>query len=184
MTRNAVLGKSHRLGLVRNTSAGVSTSRPRQESPAPGRPPTAEPSMRPGPKPVISTASQPPHEQPRVVTLPVDEAAPPRGGLTIMELREGMAAGRSVIQPAPSSAIAVPMRSLVCPTAPTTRRSPTYPLPNASDCAPKPKVKCAGPMTGAMQPALIRRGLSCYDDELRSSAGGRSHVRSRDPHQA
>ena len=35
MTRNAVLGKSHRLGLVRNTSAGVSTPRPRNGSPAP-----------------------------------------------------------------------------------------------------------------------------------------------------
>ncbi len=90
MTRNAVLGKSHRLGLVRNTSTGISTPRPRKESPAPGRPPTAEPPMRHGPKPVISTASQPPHEQPRVVSLPVEVAAPPRGGLTIMELREGM----------------------------------------------------------------------------------------------
>src|SRR3712207_3705671 len=54
MTRNAVLGKSHRLGLVRNTSAGISTPRPRKESPAPGRPPTAQPPMRYGPKPVIS----------------------------------------------------------------------------------------------------------------------------------
>ena len=46
--------------------------------------------MRHGPKPVISTASQPPYEQPRAVTLAVDGAAPPREGLTIMELREGM----------------------------------------------------------------------------------------------
>ncbi len=90
MTRNAVLGKSHRLGLVRNTSTGISTPRPRQEGAASGRSPTAEPSMRPGPKPVISTASQPPHEQPRAVSLPVEVAAPPREGLTIMELREGM----------------------------------------------------------------------------------------------
>ncbi len=42
------------------------------------------------PKPVISRASQPPKEQPGAAPFPVDGASPPREGLTIMELREGM----------------------------------------------------------------------------------------------
>ncbi len=90
MTRNAVLGKSHRLGLVRNTSAGISPPRPRKESPAPGKPPAAEPPMRHAPKPVISTAGPLPSGQPRAASLSVDGASPVREGRTIMELREGM----------------------------------------------------------------------------------------------
>ena len=90
MTRNAVLGKSHRLGLVRNTSPGTSAPRSRKENPAPGKTPTAEPPMRHGPKPVINTASQQPSEQPKAALPPKEAALPPREGLTIMELREGM----------------------------------------------------------------------------------------------
>ena len=90
MTRNAVLGKSHRLGLARNTSAGTSTPRPRKEGPAPGKSPTAEPPMRHKPEPVIRTATQPPFEQPKATPLPMEVGPPQREGLTIMELREGM----------------------------------------------------------------------------------------------
>jgi GcrA cell cycle regulator len=90
MTRSAVLGKSHRLGLVRNTSAEAGTPRLPKQSPAPGRIPAAEPPMRQGPQRVNSTASQPPKAHSRAVSGPVDRAAPPREGLTIMELREGM----------------------------------------------------------------------------------------------
>jgi GcrA cell cycle regulator len=90
MTRNAVLGKSHRLGLVRKSSAGTSTPRPRKEGSVPTKTPTAEPPMRHTPEPVISTSSQPPFEQPETTSLRVEGGPPHREGLTIMELREGM----------------------------------------------------------------------------------------------
>ena len=90
MTRNAVLGKSHRLGLVRNGAAGVSTPRPRTVSRPLGSPLTAEPAMRPGPTPAINTTSQQPSKGTRAASLPVEEASLPTQRLTIMELREGM----------------------------------------------------------------------------------------------
>jgi GcrA cell cycle regulator len=90
MTRNAVLGKSHRLGLVRNGAAGVSTPRPRTVSRPLGSPLTAEPPMQLGPTPAINTTSQQPSEETRAAALLVEEASPPTQGLTIMELREGM----------------------------------------------------------------------------------------------
>jgi GcrA cell cycle regulator len=90
MTRNAVLGKSHRLGLVRNTSSGTSAPRSRKESPAPGKIPTPRPSVRHGLTPMISTASQPPNEQAGTASLPEEITSPPQEGLTIMDLREGM----------------------------------------------------------------------------------------------
>ena len=90
MTRNAVLGKSHRLGLVRKGSAGIRTPRPRKESSAPGKTQPAERPVRHEPQPMISIESQSSHEQHRAVSLPMEAAPPPRSGLTIMELREGM----------------------------------------------------------------------------------------------
>jgi GcrA cell cycle regulator len=91
MTRNAVLGKSHRLGLVRNTSAVISTPRPTNVSRPPSPPATAKLPRQDGPTstPVTKTVSQPPSEQPKAAPPPVDVTSPHGEGLTIMELREG-----------------------------------------------------------------------------------------------
>jgi GcrA cell cycle regulator len=90
MSRNAVLGKSHPLGLVRKVT-------PQTSSPGPSKPSrplivssTAKPARRDVPAPVTNTVTQLPSEQPKTTSLPVEVASPQREGLTIMELREGM----------------------------------------------------------------------------------------------
>jgi len=89
VSRNAVLGKLHRLGLVRNETKLPNPSRARKPSPSPEPPLTGEPSSqvdRP-PAPVAS------HEPPAApaAELPRREAVTPRSeGVTIMELREAM----------------------------------------------------------------------------------------------
>jgi GcrA cell cycle regulator len=90
MTRNAVLGKSHRLGLVRNGTPVTSSPRPSTATHPPPAPPTAKPSRQHSPKPVTTPASQPPSEQRTATLLPVKADLPKGEGLTIMELRESM----------------------------------------------------------------------------------------------
>ena len=90
MTRNAVLGKSHRLGLVRKAAPKVSAPPSAKPSLPSATPSTAKPPKPDDPPPVINKASQQPSEQPRANPLPVDAALPKGKGVTIAELREGM----------------------------------------------------------------------------------------------
>lgn len=89
VTRSAVLGKCHRLGLARKASTQVSSSRLQQASRPLDPPATAEPAMEPGPKPVTNTARHQPAELPRGHSRPVEAGSPRPKGLTIMELGEG-----------------------------------------------------------------------------------------------
>ena len=89
VTRSAVLGKCHRLGLARKASTEVSSPRSQQASRPLDPPATAELAMEPGPKPVTNTASHQPAEQPRGHSRPVEAGSLGPKGLTIMELREG-----------------------------------------------------------------------------------------------
>lgn len=87
-SRNAVLGKAHRLGLVRRETKGPSTP----GSPKPPRPPTppaaAAPPMPQAPAPAL--VEQHPVCQP-AETSPAQAVVVPRSaGVTIMELREAM----------------------------------------------------------------------------------------------
>jgi GcrA cell cycle regulator len=90
MTRNAVLGKSHRLGLVRKAAPEVKAP----SSPKLSRPSATSSTVKPprgdGPPPLINRVSQPPSEQPRANPLPVEPTSPTGEGVTITELREGM----------------------------------------------------------------------------------------------
>jgi GcrA cell cycle regulator len=89
VTRSAVLGKCHRLGLARKASTKVSSPRSQQASRPLDPPATAEPAMEPGPKPLTNTARHQPAEQPRELSRPVEAGSLGPKGLTIMELREG-----------------------------------------------------------------------------------------------
>ena len=89
MTRNAVLGKSHRLGLVRNSSGKISTPRPNKVSRPSVVPSTAKPARGDGPTPVTNSVIQPPSEQPQAPPLSAEATLPQGEGVTIMELREG-----------------------------------------------------------------------------------------------
>jgi GcrA cell cycle regulator len=88
MSRNAVLGKAHRLGLAQGESKVASSPRPRK----PTRPPA--PAVEPPPQndlnPAPMTVSQLPAAQ--AAELPLREVAfvPRLEGVTIMELREGV----------------------------------------------------------------------------------------------
>jgi GcrA cell cycle regulator len=96
VSRNAVLGKCHRLGLVREASTkapavGSSVRRQEPSSPVPipipleGRRPEQQAST-----PRTSTASHEPAKQPEMGVLLRDASSPDPAGLTIMELRESM----------------------------------------------------------------------------------------------
>ena len=89
VTRSAVLGKCHRLGLARKASTKVSSPRLQQASRPLDPPATAESAMEPGPKPVTNTATHQPAEQLRGHSRPVEAGPLGSKGLTIMELREG-----------------------------------------------------------------------------------------------
>ena len=89
VTRSAVLGKCHRLGLARKASTKVSSPCSQQPSRPLDPPTTAEPAMEPGPKPVTNTATHQPAEQLRGHSRPVEAGSLGPKGLTIMELREG-----------------------------------------------------------------------------------------------
>ena len=87
VSRNAVLGKAHRLGLAQGEGNGASTPRPRN----PTRPPASavEPPPKNDPHPAPMMSNRPPAE---AAELPRREAAvaPQSEGVTIMELREGV----------------------------------------------------------------------------------------------
>ena len=89
-SRNAVLGKAHRLGLVRHETKGPSTPR----SPKPPRPPTppaaAEPPVPQAPAPAPLTVDPPSAAQPAGTPPEQNVIAPRSAGVTIMELREAM----------------------------------------------------------------------------------------------
>jgi GcrA cell cycle regulator len=90
VTRNAVLGKSHRLGLVRNPSAKADSPHPLK--PSRPLPPTSttEPFMKHGPKTVTDMGSCQPAAQPSAEPPQVEAVSPQPEGVTIMELRESM----------------------------------------------------------------------------------------------
>jgi GcrA cell cycle regulator len=87
-SRNAVLGKAHRLGLVRHETKGLSTPR----SPKPPRPPSppaaAEPPVPQAPTP--APIEQHPALRPAATSLAQAVVVPRSAGVTIMELREAM----------------------------------------------------------------------------------------------
>ena len=89
-SRNAVLGKAHRLGLVRHETEGQSTPR----SPKPPRPPSlpaaADPLMPQAQALAPQTVDQPPASQPAGTTPAQAVVVPRSAGVTIMELREAM----------------------------------------------------------------------------------------------
>ena len=89
-SRNAVLGKAHRLGLVRHETEGLSTP----GSPKPPRPPSlpaaAEPQMPQAPAPTPLSVGQPPVSQPVATSSAQAVVVPRSAGVTIMELREAM----------------------------------------------------------------------------------------------
>jgi GcrA cell cycle regulator len=89
-SRNAVLGKAHRLGLVRHETEAPSTARsPRMSRPT--TPPTvADPPKPQAPAPAPLPVEQQPVSQP-ARTSPAQAVLLPRSaGVTIMELREAM----------------------------------------------------------------------------------------------
>ncbi len=93
VTRSAVLGKTHRLGLVRNRSAETATPRLRNPTQPPAQAITsnlaAPQNPNQGPKPSVQASIQAPAEHPKPAPLPVEAVAPGSKGLTIMEFREG-----------------------------------------------------------------------------------------------
>jgi GcrA cell cycle regulator len=90
VSRNAVLGKAHRLGLAQRERKGGSTPRPRTPTRPPEPPTPTEPPSRQDPGPVPGPASEQPTRQPQVTSAPVEEVPPRSEGVTIMELREFM----------------------------------------------------------------------------------------------
>jgi len=105
-TRNAVLGKGHRLGLVRSAATGAGTPRPRKPNRRPEPPLTAEPSGQNAPVLTPTMVDPQPAEEAEVARpreealVPVqkleqtrrqeDVVAPLSKRVTIMELREAM----------------------------------------------------------------------------------------------
>ena len=142
VSRNAVLGKAHRLGLAQNERKGGSTPRPRTPT-CPPEPPTTEPPSRQDPDPVPGPASEPPTRQPQVTAAPAEVVPLRSEGVTIMELREAMCRWPLGDPTTPRSGSAERVRMSACRTARITRRSPTNLQPNASGCAPERT--CNGP---------------------------------------
>ena len=89
VSRNAVLGKAHRLGLAQSKGMEGSTARPRKPPP-PEPPAQAEPPAHQDPAPLPRTACEQPTRQPEVTTISAEVDAPRLHGVTIMELREAM----------------------------------------------------------------------------------------------
>jgi len=89
VSRNAVLGKAHRLGLAQGEGNGASTPRPRKPTCPPDPAPAVEPPPKNDPHPAPMMSNRPPAE---AAELPRREAAvaPQSEGVTIMELREGV----------------------------------------------------------------------------------------------
>jgi GcrA cell cycle regulator len=90
VSRNAVISKAHRLGLVHGTAKVASTPRTQKPSRPPEPPAPTEPPAQQDPAPVPRTASERPARQPEVIAAPVQVVVPPPEGVTIMELREFM----------------------------------------------------------------------------------------------
>ena len=89
-SRNAVLGKAHRLGLVRDETKGPSTPPP-PKPPRPRNPPAAaEPPVPQAPPSVPVVVSQQPASEPAGTSAQNKAGVPRSAGVTIMELREAM----------------------------------------------------------------------------------------------
>src|SRR5215210_7113136 len=89
VSRNAVLGKAHRLGLAQGEAKVASTPRPRKPTRPPDPAPAVEPPPQNDPDAAPMMSNRPPTE---AAELPRrDEAIVPQSeGVTIMELREGV----------------------------------------------------------------------------------------------
>ncbi len=88
-TRNAVLGKAHRLGLAQGDGKRASTPRPRQPT-RPLNPPAAVEPVPQAPPSVPVAVSGQPVPQPAGTSAQHKAVVPPAAGVTIMELREAM----------------------------------------------------------------------------------------------
>ena len=99
VTRNAVIGKVHRLGLS-GRAAPSQPSRPafRAARPRPTQAPSAPRRIDPAPRPVVAAQPTPPAPRPAVLDLP--------GTATVLTLGAHMCNGRSVIRRQTSSASA------------------------------------------------------------------------------
>jgi len=90
VSRNAVLGKAHRLGLAQSQAKVTDAPRLRTSTRLPNPSSSAEPPVQQDPAPVPRTTNQQPTRQPEVIAAPVQVVVPPPEGVTIMELREFM----------------------------------------------------------------------------------------------
>jgi len=88
VSRNAVLGKAHRLGLAQSGGKGGSTPRPRKPTRSLEPAPVAETSPENSPEPTRMIPTQP--AAPADIPLRSDVVVPQAEGVTIMELREFM----------------------------------------------------------------------------------------------
>ena len=80
VTRNAVIGKVHRLGLSNRTAAANSSAAsPQTEAKAAAPKPKAEPKPKPAPKPEPVKAEAAPTPEPRPVPTPARKAIIPAG---------------------------------------------------------------------------------------------------------
>ncbi|PRY92481.1 GcrA family cell cycle regulator [Donghicola tyrosinivorans] len=80
VTRNAVIGKVHRLGLSNRTAAANSSAAsPQTEAKAAAPKPKAEPKPKPAPKPEPVKAEAAPAPEPRPVPTPARKAIIPAG---------------------------------------------------------------------------------------------------------
>jgi GcrA cell cycle regulator len=88
VSRNAEISKAHRLGIDYGTAKGTGTPRPRKprppEPPAPTLPAQHDPALVP------RAANEQPSRQPEMTAVSVEVVASQSGGVTIMELREGV----------------------------------------------------------------------------------------------
>ncbi len=90
VTRNAVLGKAHRLGLIRDEANEASSLHSRKPTRPPDSSPTAEPPALQEPPPAPLTANQQPAAQLAKMRFQEEVVVPRSEGVTIMELREAM----------------------------------------------------------------------------------------------
>ena len=93
VTRNAVIGKVHRLGLSgRGKPAGSGTPRPRKTAPrAPSAPTTLDAFRRRGATVLAAARAPQPEPEPAFEPLPEEEVVIPMSErVTIMELRDSM----------------------------------------------------------------------------------------------
>lgn len=89
VSRNAVLGKAHRLGLAQGEGKGASTRRPRKPTRPPEPAPVIETSPENNPEPARMILTQPTAEAAEP-PLQRDVVVPRSEGVTIMELRGAM----------------------------------------------------------------------------------------------